>query len=520
MIRHILKIMWNQRRSNGWIFAELAVVAAVLWMMIDTFWVDYRTYHAPLGFDIGNVWRFKLSDLDAKAPGYVPDSLYHSSDPEDLTRLMTQIRQNPEVEDVCVTFYSCPYSNGNSWREVKPVDGDTIYAMMIDTFWVDYRTYHAPLGFDIGNVWRFKLSDLDAKAPGYVPDSLYHSSDPEDLTRLMTQIRQNPEVEDVCVTFYSCPYSNGNSWREVKPVDGDTIYAAHMESFQMRNVTPEYFRLFRIRTVDGEPVYDKVAGRHNVIVITPEMAEGFYHGAPNIVGRRVYHGGHDLSSEIAAVSTSIRTNEYERPEASYFQCLEGETYNSTVSSFGASSAEFCVRMKRPYTQNEMNLFLDGMGERLKVNNLYVYGITPISSFREQQLSQKEREANNKISLMVFMLVNVFFGIIGTFWLRMQNRKGEIGLRMALGAHRITLERYMYTEGLCLLAFTLPLLIIFAFNMVYMDQLDSYRQPLTFMRFLMTFGFTYLLMGVMICIGVWFPVRKVVRLAPAEALRYE
>ena len=333
MIKHILKIIWNQRRSNGWIFAELAVVAAVLWMMIDTFWVDYRTYHAPLGFDIGNVWRFKLSDLDAKAPGYVPDSLYHSSDPEDLTRLMTQIRQNPEVEDVCVTFYSCPYSNGNSWREVKPVDGDT-------------------------------------------------------------------------------------------------IYAAHMESFQMRNVTPEYFRLFRIRTVDGEPVYDKVAGRHNVIVITPEMAEGFYHGAPNIVGRRVYHGGHDLSSEIAAVSTSIRTNEYERPEASYFQCLEGETYNSTVSSFGASSAEFCVRMKRPYTQNEMNLFLDGMGERLKVNNLYVYGITPISSFREQQLSQKEREANNKISLMVFMLVNVFFGIIGTFWLRMQNRKGEIGLTVS------------------------------------------------------------------------------------------
>ena len=47
MIRHILKIMWNQRRSNGWIFAELAVVAAVLWMMIDTLWADYRTYHAP-----------------------------------------------------------------------------------------------------------------------------------------------------------------------------------------------------------------------------------------------------------------------------------------------------------------------------------------------------------------------------------------------------------------------------------------------------------------------------------------
>jgi ABC-type lipoprotein release transport system permease subunit len=57
-------------------------------------------------------------------------------------------------------------------------------------------------------------------------------------------------------------------------------------------------------------------------------------------------------------------------------------------------------------------------------------------------------------------------------------------------------------------------------MAYIDQLDSYRQPLTFMRFLMTFGFTYLLMGAMICIGVWFPVRKAVRTAPAEALHYE
>ena len=104
MIKHILKIMWNQRRSNGWIFAELLIVAGVFWAMTDAFWVDNRTYHAPLGFDIENVWRFKLGKLNAKAPGYVPDSLYHSSDPEDLTQLVTQIRQNPEVEDVCVTF--------------------------------------------------------------------------------------------------------------------------------------------------------------------------------------------------------------------------------------------------------------------------------------------------------------------------------------------------------------------------------------------------------------------------------
>ena len=64
MIKHILSIIWNQRRSNGWIFAELLVVAGVFWLMVDMFYVDTRTYYSPLGFDITNVWRFKLSEQE------------------------------------------------------------------------------------------------------------------------------------------------------------------------------------------------------------------------------------------------------------------------------------------------------------------------------------------------------------------------------------------------------------------------------------------------------------------------
>ena len=44
MIKHILKIMWNQRRTNGWIFAELLIVAGVLWVMVDTFWAVSYTH--------------------------------------------------------------------------------------------------------------------------------------------------------------------------------------------------------------------------------------------------------------------------------------------------------------------------------------------------------------------------------------------------------------------------------------------------------------------------------------------
>lgn len=421
MIKHILKIIWNQRRSNSWIFAELLIVTGVFWYMVDMFWVDYRTYHAPLGYDVSNVWRFKLG----------------------------------------------------------------------------------------------KLSEL---APNYVPDSLYHSSDPEDLSALMMQIRQNPAVEEVCATFYSCPYSYGNSWRDIIPLDGDTALSGQM-NFQIRNVTPEYFRLFRMKSPDGKPIDEQITGFHNALVISKEMSEIFYHGE-NPLGRRIRHSGQDQSSEIAAVTSSIRTSEYERAEPCFFQLLEGDVFNNVVTGFGARNAEMCVRMKKSYTKEEMNHLLEEMGDRLAVNNLYVYGIRSIADFREDILSWNDKEISNKVSLMAFMLVNVFFGIIGTFWLRMQNRKGEVGLRMALGAHQITLKRYLYFEGLCLLLLTFPFILLLATNLIYIDYLDTYRLPMSLSRLLVTFGFTYLVMAGMICLGIWFPVRKVVRLAPADALHYE
>ncbi len=62
MIKHILKIIWNQRRSNGWIFAELLVVVAILWVMMDSMLVDQYTYHSPLGFDIRNTYKIQLGE--------------------------------------------------------------------------------------------------------------------------------------------------------------------------------------------------------------------------------------------------------------------------------------------------------------------------------------------------------------------------------------------------------------------------------------------------------------------------
>lgn len=35
MIKHLLTLIWNQRNGNVWIFLELLLVTAMLWVMGD-----------------------------------------------------------------------------------------------------------------------------------------------------------------------------------------------------------------------------------------------------------------------------------------------------------------------------------------------------------------------------------------------------------------------------------------------------------------------------------------------------
>ena len=125
-----------------------------------------------------------------------------------------------------------------------------------------------------------------------------------------------------------------------------------------------------------------------------------------------------------------------------------------------------------------------------------------------------------MGVILFVLVNVFFGIVGTFWLRTERRRGEIGLRLAMGSSHRQIGLLVLLEGLILLGLTLPFLLLFALNMAKADLLETYRESLSLFRFASTMGLAYLLLALLIALGVWYPMRKAIQLPPAEALRYE
>jgi len=422
MIKQILKIIWVQRRTNGWIFAELLVVMCAVWWMADRLYVDLKTYYTPLGFDITNTWLFNVKQLTPDSPGYVPEDQIQTTRAEDLQQLVQHLRMNSSVDKVGVAFTGQPYNTTFFYNSIEPVGGDT------------------------------------------------------------TKFR--------------------GQW------------------YKIQQVTPEFFDVFNFTDIHGKALGPQFANiPERGFIITAGMAKHFF-GDVDTKGRELKFPGGDEIYPVIAVTSPVRPNEFEKDENAYYNLMSVKSQEGFIEAWGANSMNICVRMKKAFTQDDMDRFMEEMGPRLQVNNLKIYTLSSFDESRKMKLKTSTEQLSKNVALMVFLLINIFFGVIGTFWLKTQHRQGELGLRVALGASKWNLKEYIYLEGLSLLLLTIPFTLAFALNMMFLDVLDTFRQPLTAVRFLITYGGSYLLMIGMIGIGIWFPVRKVSKMAPAEALHYE
>lgn len=421
MIKHILTIIWNQRRANGWIFAELLIVVAVLYVMMDSILVDRYTYHSSLGFSIENTYKVNIGVITSDAPDYVDESMLTTRQGEDMLRLVENLRQHPRVEEVALAVVGNPYSYNSSWSGLIRTDADS---------------------------------------------------------------------------------------------------SAKVESFQEIDITPEYFDVLHITDLSGNPIRPLLAKNSGDIVVTSDLADRVFGDEPAVGKYLTYDLANTDFMTVAAVCSPIRQTEYKKSNPRFYRLLSSNEMIRAIEQQQPQAMDCLLRMKSDFSPEEIEAFLLGIDDRLTVNNVYVSSITPMKEIRKHLLKEREDNMKKKTALVGFMLINVFFGIIGTFWLRTQARQGEMGLRIALGSNRNQLSRLMNLEGLILLVLTIPFVLIFILNMLYFELPDTVRLPYTWWRFVATFGGAYLLMAGMICLGIWFPIRKTNKMEPAEALHYE
>ena len=110
----LLKQIWNERRSNGWLWAELLIVFVVLWYIVDWTYATARTYYEPLGYDITNTYYLELSLKNNKSDSYIPKGQKETTTGQDIIELTNRLRRLPEVEAVSISVNARPYIGSNS----------------------------------------------------------------------------------------------------------------------------------------------------------------------------------------------------------------------------------------------------------------------------------------------------------------------------------------------------------------------------------------------------------------------
>jgi putative ABC transport system permease protein len=119
MTRHLLRLIWNRKRSNFLIMVEVLCAFLVLEGVVLMATHYANNYRQPLGFSIDRVWTIRM---DAKEEN--DDKAVRTAQMNVARQLFNAVRDLPNVEAVCGSF-TAPYANA-SWISGFKVNGRPI----------------------------------------------------------------------------------------------------------------------------------------------------------------------------------------------------------------------------------------------------------------------------------------------------------------------------------------------------------------------------------------------------------
>ena len=85
---HLLKMIWNRKRTNSLIILEVAIAFVVVFAISVLTIRNYTLYQIPLGYSYENMWRVQV----------IPSRTWDDKDEQSLIQLINAVKQLPEVE--------------------------------------------------------------------------------------------------------------------------------------------------------------------------------------------------------------------------------------------------------------------------------------------------------------------------------------------------------------------------------------------------------------------------------------
>ena len=397
----------------------------------------------------------------------------------------------------------------NLWLALELLVVSVVMWYVVDYLYTRAATYLEPRGFNIEHCYLIELGELTPKSPDYTPDKSRDDTH-ADIAELVERLRRRPEVEAVSLSQNSYPYNGSNSSGEVRY---DTLQSPGWTIRRM--VTPDFVRVFRYQGTRGE-TSEQLAEmlERGEFLASDNLYRKYDRKLTEFVGKRFQLFGDTTKTyQLGASLQNVRYHDYDQARSSY--CFLAK------QSFYYVGLELCVRVREGQDNNFITKLKEDSESQFRIGNLFISEIRSFHEIRRNFQQAWTNHIRNYVMGMGFLLLNIFLGLLGTFWFRTQQRRSEIALHKAHGATDGAIFRRLLSEGLLLLAVVTPIALVIDWNLAHLE-LNSWRNGTTLEwdRLLLCAGISFVLMALMIAIGIGIPARKAMKVQPAEALHDE
>ena len=400
--------------------------------------------------------------------------------------------------------------HSNLWIATELLLASVVMWYVVDYIYVQYRVYNEPHGFDISHCYLVSMGGLTDKSPDFIPNDTLIA---DEIEELVNRIARRPEVEAVSLSQNSYPYNGSNSGIYVRY---DTLQSYGY--VVRRLVTPDFLRVFRYEGTRGETPEQlaEMLTKENFLASDNLYERKYNIKLTSLVGKQFYLWGDTTKTyNLAASLKPIRYSDHDQALFSY--CMLYQLSRSWYDTH----LEVCIRVKENQDIDFINRLKADSEKQLRVGNVFIADIRSFADIRRNFEQSSMSELRNYVSGMVFLLLNIFLGLLGTFWFRTQQRRSEIALHKALGGTNRTIFNRLLTEGLLLLVIATVPAIVIDWNLAH-AELNSWMNGTTLEtgRFIITTVLPFVLITLMIVTGIGIPARKAMKIQPAEALREE
>ena len=404
----------------------------------------------------------------------------------------------------------------NLWLLAELLVVSVVMWYIMDNVYSNLATYYEPRGFNADHCYLISMGALNEQNEGYQPYVEGGRSQKEEVLELLNRIQHRPGVEAASLSQNSFPYNGSNSSILVQC---DTMRTT---GFVVRRIfTPDFLRVFQYRGANGETpeqLIEVLQENHHNMLLSNNLFQRYGVEVKDLVGKDIYVGGDTTRTyRIGAALQDVRYSDFQQARYSYCFCLS----LLITSSWIDKDAELCVRVRPDEDHDFINRLLADAERLYRVGNIYIANVRSFDDIRYHFQKAQTDSLRNILMGMAFLLINIFLGLLGTFWFRTQQRRGEIALHKVHGATNGAVFSRLITEGVLLLLLVTPIAVALDILLAYFELNSRHNgTTLEWPRLALCAAMTFGIIALMIVVGIWYPARKAMHVQPAEALHAE